>query len=214
MLYNVSCNLVLLSQGKKSECGIPQPSSGIAGDNVLKCGMPEPLPETRALTNWTHWKLDAEWKQDKHGWHNQKGKETHQTKPSLQNLANKTKLTKPHHTKLKSYTDSKLNINANILYFYENHKSTLAWCDSFLVPPPPCVIDLIVWLWIVMFVPYLTCFRWLMVWLFSQVRSLWLAGWEICHLHLCWYSWNSARIWLRRAEFLAQNLSSRGKNFI
>ena len=37
---------------QKSECGIPQPSSGIAGDDVLKCGMPEPLPETRPLTNW------------------------------------------------------------------------------------------------------------------------------------------------------------------
>ena len=49
-----------MKQARKSECGTAQPSPCIAGDNVLKCGMPEPLPETRALTNWEPRKLDTE----------------------------------------------------------------------------------------------------------------------------------------------------------
>jgi len=52
--------LLLLSQALKSECGTAQPSPCIAGDNVLKLVMPEPLPEARAFTNEAPRKLDTE----------------------------------------------------------------------------------------------------------------------------------------------------------
>ena len=37
----------------------------IAGNNVMKCVMPEPLPEDRALANGAPGKLDTEWKTEK-----------------------------------------------------------------------------------------------------------------------------------------------------
>ena len=58
-------SVALLSQAIKSECGTAQPSPCIAGDNVLKIIMPEPLPEARALTNEAPRKLDTEWKTEK-----------------------------------------------------------------------------------------------------------------------------------------------------
>ena len=60
-LHNLSCACYSIKILLETyECGTAQPSPCIAGDNVLKIIMPEPLPEARALTNEAPRKLDTE----------------------------------------------------------------------------------------------------------------------------------------------------------
>ena len=55
----------LLSQAKKSECGMAQQAPTLLGLMSWISGMPEPLPETRALTNQKPRKSDTEWKKER-----------------------------------------------------------------------------------------------------------------------------------------------------